>query len=424
MSTPASSTINSAEGIVVSTPLTAGGISGSRGRIASMQPLRHLRASLAPIALAVCFATAAPPAAADGTVCEGAPHDAFSPGPSGWNVPGQPRDEAGNTNTQTDAKVREAVRLIRTGRKYVLGHTYENSMPLFPGNLWSLESKAPLQVFRQVANADMFHGEISQNGTQLDAFGHFGLIPTPASAPTDSFHYNCFRGHELYGADGLQHLGVENLKPFFTRGILIDVLSHLHPESETLPADAPQLPNATHQQAGEITVSDVKRTLSKQGMSEDDIRPGDVVLIRTGWESKWNDPTGTVAYYAGAPGVPGRTPGVGLDLAVWLAAKQVAAVGSDNWGVEVAPKIAHTDDPTHPTNDPNVSFPVHNELIIKHGIPHQESMVLSELAGDALDKVEERGRAAGRDAYTFAYIFVPVPLEGASGSPGVPIAIR
>lgn len=387
----------------------------------SMQARPHLRSSVAGIVLAACLAAAAPPAAATRTVCDSAPPDAFSPAPSKWNVPGEPRDEAGSTNTQTDQKLLEAVRLIRTGRKYILGHRYENSMPLFPGNAWSLELKPPTQVFRQVGNAETFHGEIGQNGTQLDAFGHFGLIPTSASSPTESYHYNCFRGSELYGPGGLQHLGVEKLKPFFTRGILIDVLSHLHPGRETLPVDAPQLPVAGTQQqeAGEITVSDVTRALSAQGMSEADIRPGDVVLIRTGWESKWDD--GTVAYYAGAPGVPGRTPGVGLDLAIWLASKQVAAVGSDNWGVEVAPKIDHGGD--HPTHNPEVSFPVHNELIVKHGIPHQESMVLSELAGAALEKVK-RNRSAGRDAYTFAYVFVPVPLTGASGSPGVPIAIE
>jgi hypothetical protein len=86
-------------------------------------------------------------------------------------------DEAGNTNTQTSKKLLEATKLIRKGKKYMLGHDYEMGMPSFPGNSWVMEMKPPTPLGRHVGNIEYFHGEIGQNGTQLDALGHFGIKP-------------------------------------------------------------------------------------------------------------------------------------------------------------------------------------------------------------------------------------------------------
>lgn len=54
--------------------------------------------------------------------------------------------------------------------------------------------------------------------------------------------------------------------------------------------------------------------------------------------------------------------------------------------------------------------PVHQELLTRNGIFNHENLDLSELARDRI--------------WEFAYIFVPVPLKGATGSPGSPIAVR
>ena len=82
----------------------------------------------------------------------------------------------------------------------------------------------------------------------------------------------------------------------------------------------------------------------------------------------------------------------------WLAQKQVALVGSDVWGVEVVPNP-----------DPGLAFPAHQILITKHGILLHENLATERLA------------AAG--VYTFAYIYAPVPIKGATGSPGSPLAV-
>lgn len=140
----------------------------------------------------------------------------------------------------------------------------------------------------------------------------------------------------------------------------------------------------------EITMDDVKMALKRQKMKEKDVKPGDAVLFNTGWGSLWmvdNDKANSGA------------PGIGLEVADWLIERNVTVVGADSWPVEVVPNP-----------DPTLAFPVHNELITKNGIMLQENLDLSALAED--------------EVYKFAYVFVPVPLKGATGSPGSPIAIR
>jgi hypothetical protein len=95
----------------------------------------------------------------------------------------------------------------------------------------------------------------------------------------------------------------------------------------------------------------------------------------------------------------GGEPGIGLAAAQWLIERHIAYVGSDNWAVEV-----------NPNPDPDVRGAVHIELIAKNGIFLHENLDLNELTRDG--------------AYEFAYVFVLVPLKGATGSPGSPIAVR
>jgi kynurenine formamidase len=92
-------------------------------------------------------------------------------------------------------------------------------------------------------------------------------------------------------------------------------------------------------------------------------------------------------------------PGIGVGAAQFLAGEEVTVVGSDNWGVEVSP-------------NPNASLaaPVHQLLLARNGIYLHENLNTAELARD--------------NVYEFAYIYVPVAMKGATGSPGSPIAIR
>ncbi len=93
--------------------------------------------------------------------------------------------------------------------------------------------------------------------------------------------YNGFTADELFSANrgrgGVEALGVENMKPFITRGILIDIAGYKH--MQPLPA------------AYEVTMEDVRGALERQGMSEDTIEQGDAVLFNYGWAVNWTNPS-------------------------------------------------------------------------------------------------------------------------------------
>ena len=146
----------------------------------------------------------------------------------------------------------------------------------------------------------------------------------------------------------LKRLGIENAPIFFTPGLLLDVQA---------------LKGRVMDPGEEITPNDLEACLIRQGLDEHVFAPGDAVLIRTGHGSRFK--TEAATFYDGAPGL-------GLPAAEWLAAKQPSVVGADNFAVDVVPPV-----------DPEVFHPVHQHLIMKHGIYLHEGMALDALAAAA-----------------------------------------
>ena len=140
----------------------------------------------------------------------------------------------------------------------------------------------------------------------------------------------------------------------------------------------------------EISVADVVAALERQGLSGDDIRPGDAVFCHTGWSSYWK--ADNAKYNSG-------TPGFSIEAGDWLVAKKVVLVGSDNWAVEAIPNP-----------DPKWFAPNHQKFLVENGIYIMENLDFSRLI------------AAG--VYEFAFVFGAIPFKGATGSPGRPFAIR
>ena len=344
-----------------------------------------------------------------------------APGPSAWG----PADNAGASNTQTPTKVHEAVLRISTGRSFRLAHEIEHGMPMFPGASppFALERLPPMQLLDQMTIAEQFPYAfpVSQLGTQVDALNHFGHLPHPGAAFDDAVFYNQVSGAELLAGvgpnDAYARLGVEQLKPYFTRGILVDVARHA---------------NGGHALAAgqEVTAAMLAQALSAQGLDLSDIRRGDVVVVRTGHGAKWHLGTGGVdadgmfhpGYYLDV--VPGigptfAAPGIGLEAAVLLTGRGVAAVGADAPFVEVQPNFNIPD---------GVPFPVHNHLLAKSGVPLIESMHLDEAADFAAERAAQIATLPPvlrklLNPYVFAFSMDPIPMVGASGSSVAPKAI-
>jgi kynurenine formamidase len=283
--------------------------------------------------------------------------------PSRWGA----EDQRGAANRMTAAKVLEARDLIKQGNVYQLGRVYESGMPMFGTRHYSLRIPQTFKIpgkNQATYHDELVSAELGQVGTQFDGLGHMGI---------GDLYYNGNNRAEFAQPEGLTKLGIENVGPLFTRGVLIDVAKL---------KGTPQLESGY-----EITPADLQAALKSQAM---EIRPGDVVLIHTGWGSLWMKDN--ARYVQGSPGI-------GVAAAQFLADEEVTVVGSDNWGVEVSPNP-----------DASLAAPVHQLLIARNGIYLHENLNTEELARDSV--------------YEFAYVFAPLRLKGATGSPGNPIAIR
>ena len=289
-------------------------------------------------------------------------------------------DQRGNGNLMTREKVLEAVKLIKTGEIVSLGMPYDARMPLAPGRAYALRmpggpTGGPYGgKSKTIWNDEFIATEIGQIGTQMDALGHLGCMCGMRGDKTSMLFYNGNRLSDMWSPYGLKKLGIENAPPFFTRGVLFDVQG---------------LKGRVLDVGEEIALADLKSCLERQGVPEQTIVPGDAVFVRTGHGTRWYTETRT--FYDGAPGI-------GLECARWFSSLQVCVVGADNFAVEVVPPV-----------DPEIFHPCHQHLIMENGIHLHEGMTFEGL-------VE-------RQAWVFAYVFAPLPIVGATGSPGNPIAM-
>jgi kynurenine formamidase len=271
-------------------------------------------------------------------------------------------------NRLTPSKTLEAAALIKQGKTYQLGRLYEAGMPFYRTRSYTLiipTTNGPLGSNQLTYNEELVASQIGQVGTQFDGFGHIGI---------NFRFFNCNEAKDFVRPEGLTKLGIENVGVFFTRGVLIDVAGYKGV--------------ARLEKGYEITVDDLKGALAKEGVS---IHEADAVILNTGWGSLWMKDN--AEYTSGAPGI-------GLAAGQWLVDQKVVLVGADTGGVEVAPN------PDHPESQAIV----HQLMITRNGIHFLENLDTSELARDRV--------------YEFAFVFSPLRLKGATGSPGNPIAVR
>ncbi len=183
-------------------------------------------------------------------------------------------DQAGASNWITPDKILKAMTLVKTGKYYELGNIYEQNMPMSGARQYKLvipsfPTHGPEGPEKVVFNDELLTTEIGQVGTQFDGLGHPGrVMKLPDGRETEVF-YNGFTKEDMKDAYGLKKLGIEQIKPIITRGLLLDIAS---------------LKNAKTVADGfELSINDVKAALAKQGISESWIEPGDAILFNFGW---------------------------------------------------------------------------------------------------------------------------------------------
>ncbi|GAA0570775.1 cyclase family protein [Actinomadura livida] len=275
-------------------------------------------------------------------------------------------DVLGTLNLQTPDAVVAAARLVRSGRVFALNAPVDWPDP-------PLYSRLPVEhtVFRTAMgnlddHLDHFYPQAS---SQWDGFRH---IRDP--------EFGYYNGQdEALGVDHWARRGIAG------RGVLLDVGRALAGTGRDLAWNV----------RTEITAADLERARAAAGV---DRRPGDVLLVRTGWTAGYEAATTAerTEYRSG-----GESPGLepSREMAEYLWDWGVGAVASDNVGVEALPAPATS---------------LHHLTLSRLGLPLGELWWLEALAEDCL----RDGR------YEHLLVSAPLHVRGGIGSPANAVAIK
>lgn len=316
---------------------------------------------------------------------------------SNWGRWG-PDDQLGTLNHITPDRIREAAGLVRHGRVFSLGLQIDENgiwggstfrrnpvhlMTVDGGDTeliahltgWDGPGKSILSAFwgRHLArfNDDVLFMPL-QASTQWDALSHVYY---------DGQMYNGVVATAVTSQGATVH-GIERLGGGITgRGVLIDVarnrgVDHLPPNEAIEPEEL---------DAG----------LSAEGI---DVKSGDILLVRTGWWSRFRAMDDPARWRAGCPGLS-------WTCAEWLHSHDVAAVAADNTAVEQSRSSYEEDDQ---------SMPLHLLCLRDMGMPFGELWDLESLASDC----------ASDGVYEFLLAAPPLKVTGGVGSPVNPLAIK
>lgn len=303
---------------------------------------------------------------------------------SNWGRWG-PDDVLGTMNFLTTAKRREAAALVRTGRSYSLSQSFDmdgpqsgwrrRTNPVHTMLDTGTDAAAGTQGFPHgIGGADDVIAMPLQCSTQWDGLGHI------------FDHGRAWNGRpagEVVTSLGDRVTGIETVADLVAgRGVLLDV-------GRTCGQDG-ELPDGFA-----ITEEHLAATIAAQGPTSV-VRPGDIVLVRTGQLARarrdgWGD-------YAGGP-----APGLSFTTADWLHRTEIAAIATDTWGFEVRPnEFDHAFQPLHQVAIPHIGL----------------------FIGEMWDLDALAEACADDGHHDFFLTAAPLKVTGAVGAPVNPVAVR
>lgn len=297
-------------------------------------------------------------------------------------------DERGTLNLVQPAHIVRAARLVQQGRTISMALPYNEKGPQAGTfnrfNPIHLMTRDGADVVAGTSVRDFYGG----NDRYFRGTDDIVIMPLQSGTQWDALSHVVYDGkiYNGYGADQVSSKGaIKNdvtnaANGMVGRGVLLDL-------PRTLGVDWLEPGRA-------IGADELAQAERQSGTSVGD---ADFVFVRTGAMAKvraeggWND-------YAG-----GHAPGLGLASVPWIGDKQIAAIATDTWGMEVLPN-----------ETPDVFQPLHIILIAHMGLWVGEIFDLEALADDC-----------ARDGrYEFLFCGPPLPFTNAVGSPLNPTAIK
>jgi kynurenine formamidase len=285
-------------------------------------------------------------------------------------------DERGTLNLITPDKLVAAAALVRKGAVFDLGIPFDDQGPQPGGGRIN-----PVHLMSQTGDTQVFPGGFRyaddyifmplQGASQWDALAHVYY---------DDQLYNGYPASDVTVV-GAFHDTIDRIaKGVAGRGVLLDIARQRG--VDWLPA-------------GEvITPDDLEAAIAAQGGVE--VGSGDILLFRTGWRRFFLEQKSAQEFMAGEPGL-------GQACCEWLHEREVAAVCSDNWAIEVLPGEV-----------PDVILNVHMVLIRDMGMTLGEILDFEELAADC----------AADGVWEFFFCAPPLKVTRGVGSPINPLAMK
>lgn len=285
-------------------------------------------------------------------------------------------DEIGTINLITDDVVRDAAALVATGKRFALGLPLDQGGPqigAIPGRTNPLRTMLMINtpLTGDPSNFCTSDDTVTmgiQACTHWDGLGHVSY---------DGQLYNGVPA-SVINEFGANRLGIHNVTTLVSRGVLLDV------------ARAKGVERLDGGYA--ITGADLDAAAD---MGKVDVRPGDVVLVRTGQMQHF------LAGDKMAYGTP--APGPSLQSVQWFRDHDVAAVATDNITFEV-----------FPCEREDALLPVHLLHLVDMGMTQGQNWNLEHLAADCADD--------GR--YAFFLDASPLPFTNGVGAPVQPVAVK
>jgi kynurenine formamidase len=329
---------------------------------------------------------------------------AWPPATNAQNRPPWPAgDEIGMANTLGPATWQRCAPHLANpqAKSYELSHVRSNTMPQSPFAVPLRENARPtfgVPGTRHASNHDeVVTGDPGQQGTQMDALGHIGVLPQvwdgkealPAASAT---YYGGYTQQQVKPTPDspLLKLGIDKVPPIVTTAVLLDAKTHVGGGNAMAPGAL-------------VTADHIEAMLKAQGLGTRGLMPGDVLYVYTGWGDNWKDPDTEKFYYS-------KGPGLSYDAAKYLEQKAVVLVALDNPFTDPVPEgFLQGKAPPAAGTPPSLPFVIHHHNLVEAGMHNIQNANLGAMARDRV--------------WLSCTMILPLRTRGGSGSPVRPVAI-
>jgi kynurenine formamidase len=285
-------------------------------------------------------------------------------------------------------------------KAYEASRVRSNTMPLSPFSGPYVVKPVPTAVLpgtQHAFNMESLTGDPGQQGTQIDALGHFAALPQAWDGKSESpenaaVYYGGYKQADVKPTPDspLLKLGMDKVPPIVTTAVLLDAKTYVGKGEPMKPGQL-------------VTAEDIQGMLKAQGLAKRGLLPGDVLYVYTGWGDFWRDPDTEKVYYT-------KAPGLAYDAARYIGERRIVAVALDTPFVDPVNEgqLQGKSGPAAGT-PPGLPFAVHHHMLTQMGIHHIENANLGDMARDRV--------------WTSCTMILPALEKGGAGAAVRPVAI-